>query len=89
MNADTLGISRIIETPGALDDGTPLDYGWGVGVRSHRGHAVYRHGGGWRGIRLLLARVPSLGAGFVIVAPGDDTERRVALADLLMEALRP
>jgi len=22
------GICRLIETPGSLDDGTPLDYGW-------------------------------------------------------------
>jgi hypothetical protein len=61
----------------------------GVGIRSHRGLAVYRHGGGWSGIRLLPARIPSRRAGFVIVAPGDETERRVAPTDLLIEAPRP
>ena len=30
--ADTLGITTVLHTPGALDDGTPLDYAWGVRV---------------------------------------------------------
>jgi hypothetical protein len=87
MNADALGILATLQTPGRLDDGRPLDYGWGIGVRSHAGHPVYRHGGGWPGLRLLLARSPGLGIGFVIIAPADDTERRVPLADALLNML--
>lgn len=38
LNADELGISALLQTPGRLDDGTPLDYAWGIGVRSHAGY---------------------------------------------------
>jgi CubicO group peptidase (beta-lactamase class C family) len=87
MNGDALGISALLQTPGQLDDGQPLDYGWGIGVRTHAGHLTYRHGGGWAGLRLLLARVPSTGIGLVIIALADDTERRGALADALLSVL--
>ncbi|MEV2238404.1 serine hydrolase domain-containing protein [Micromonospora sp. NPDC049891] len=87
MNTDVLGISTSLHTPGRLDDGRPLDYAWGIGVRRHAGHPTYRHGGGWPGLRLLLARVPNLDIGLVIIAPTDDTERRVPLADALLTEL--
>jgi hypothetical protein len=77
----------LVQTPGRLDDGTPVDYAWGMGVRSHAGRPVYRHGGGWPSLRALLARVPDLGLSLVIVALADDTERRVPLADSLLDLL--
>ncbi|HEX6469367.1 MAG TPA: serine hydrolase domain-containing protein [Streptosporangiaceae bacterium] len=80
LNADRLGISRLVQTPGRLDDGTPIDYAWGMGIRSHGGHRAYRHGGGWPGLRALLARVPGLDLSLVIIAFADDSERRVDLA---------
>jgi CubicO group peptidase (beta-lactamase class C family) len=87
MNADVLGISELLQTPGRLDDGRPLDYAWGIGVRDHAGHVTYRHGGGWPGLRLFLARIPDLATGLVIIAPADDTERSVPLANALLNAL--
>jgi CubicO group peptidase (beta-lactamase class C family) len=87
LNTDRLGISELIQTPGRLDDGTPVDYAWGMGVRSHAGRLVYRHGGGWPSLRALLARIPDLGLSLVIVALDDDTDRRVPLADSLLELL--
>ena len=33
--ADTLGITATLHTPGSLDDGTQLDYAWGVRVFRH------------------------------------------------------
>ncbi|GAA5178628.1 serine hydrolase domain-containing protein [Rugosimonospora acidiphila] len=87
LNADRLGISDLLQTPGRLNDGTVLDYAWGMGVRSRAGHTVYRHGGGWPGLRALAARVPDAGASLVIAAVADDTERRVGLADGLLDAL--
>lgn len=90
LNADELGVSALMQTPGRLDDGTPVDYAWGMGVRSLGRHRVYRHGGGWRGLRALQARVPDLGLGVALVAIRDDTERRTVLLDsLLDEATRP
>jgi CubicO group peptidase (beta-lactamase class C family) len=80
LNADELGISPLVQAPGCLDDGTPVSYAWGMGVRSHHGYRVYRHGGGWPGLRALLARIPDLNQGLVIIALADDSERRVELA---------
>jgi CubicO group peptidase (beta-lactamase class C family) len=87
LDADRLGVSALLHTPGRLDDGTLLDYAWGMGVRSHAGHRYYRHGGGWPGLRALLARCPDLGLSLVTLALADDTERRVPLADSLLELL--
>jgi CubicO group peptidase (beta-lactamase class C family) len=83
MNTDGLGIAALVETPGTLDDGRVLDYAWGTGVRAAGGRRVHRHGGGWPGVRLLLARVPDLGLGVLVVA-ADDSDRHVALADALL-----
>ncbi|MCK2215424.1 beta-lactamase family protein [Actinomadura sp. ATCC 31491] len=86
LNADALGVAELLQTPGRLDDGTPLDYAWGMGVRSWAGRRVYRHGGSWAGLRALHARVPELDLTAVVVALGDDTERRVPLMDALLTA---
>ncbi|WP_431906687.1 serine hydrolase domain-containing protein [Nonomuraea jabiensis] len=85
LNADALGVSALMHTPGRLDDGTPIDYAWGIGVRSHAGHRVYRHGGGWPGLRAMQARLPDLGWSIVFVAIADDSERRTVLLDLLLD----
>jgi CubicO group peptidase (beta-lactamase class C family) len=87
LNTDQLGICGLVQTPGRLDAGTLLDYAWGMGVRSRAGHRVYRHGGGWPGVRALLARVPDLGLSLVTVALADNTERRVPLTDSLLDLL--
>lgn len=84
LNADELGISQLMQTEGSLDDGTPVGYAWGLGVRSHGGYLVYRHGGGWPGLRALLARVPDLDQSLVIIALADDSERRTDLADSML-----
>lgn len=85
LNADELGISQLVQTPGCLDDGTPVGYAWGTGVRSHHGYRVYRHGGGWPGLRALLARIPDLNQSLVIIALADDSERRVELAASMLD----
>ncbi|WP_170222822.1 serine hydrolase domain-containing protein [Nonomuraea turkmeniaca] len=85
LNADELGISPLLQTPGRLEDGTPIDYAWGMGVRTHAGHRVYRHGGGWPGLRALQARLPELGVNIVLIAIADDTERRGDLFSGLLD----
>ncbi|MER6579126.1 serine hydrolase domain-containing protein [Nonomuraea sp. NPDC001023] len=87
LNAGELGISALIQTPGHLDDGTPIDYAWGIGVRSHAGYRVYRHGGGWLGLRALHARVPDLDLSMVLIAIADHTEHRVALLNSLLDEM--
>ncbi len=87
LNSDALGLTDLLQTPGRFDDGTALDYAWGMGVRTMRGLAVYRHGGGWTGSRSMLVRVPDRGLTIVVLALDDDTERRVGLTDALLDAL--
>lgn len=85
LNADELGISALMQTPGGLDDGAPVGYAWGMGIRSHGGYRVYRHGGGWPGLRALLARIPDLDQSLVIIALADNSERRVDLAASMLD----
>ncbi|MEZ7130508.1 serine hydrolase domain-containing protein [Nonomuraea sp. AD125B] len=85
LNADELGISELLQTPGHLDDGTPLDYAWGIGVRAHGAYRVYRHGGGWTGLRNLHARVPELDLTMAVIATNDHTERRVPVINGLLD----
>jgi hypothetical protein len=74
-----------MQTEGGLDDGTPVGYAWGMGVRSHAGSRVYRHGGGWPGLRALLARIPDLKRSVVIIALADDSERWTGLAASMLD----
>jgi CubicO group peptidase (beta-lactamase class C family) len=85
LNADELGISALMQTPGGLDDGTGTGYAWGMGVRSPAGYRVYRHGGGWPGLRALLARVPDLNQSLVIISLADYSERRTDLAATMLD----
>jgi CubicO group peptidase (beta-lactamase class C family) len=89
LNDDRLGISAQLQKPGVLDNGETLEYAWGMGVHEHRGHTFYRHGGAWAGVRSLLVRVPEQGVGVVVLALGDDTERRIALTDALLDKVLP
>jgi CubicO group peptidase (beta-lactamase class C family) len=84
LNDDRLGITARVQEPGRLDDGTELDYAWGMGVRRSRDQLVYRHGGGYADVRTMLIRVPERGFDLVILALADRSERRTALADALL-----
>ena len=79
MNNDELGISGLLHTPGHLDDGTPLDYAWGVRVFEQAGSRVQSHGGGWTGATAKLVRLPDHGMSIAAVALHDDIDRLVAL----------
>jgi CubicO group peptidase (beta-lactamase class C family) len=85
LDDDRLGVTGLLQTPGRLDDGTPLHYAWGMAVRSIAGNRVYRHGGGYSDVRAMLARAPDVGLDLVIVALADRTERTAALADAVLE----
>jgi CubicO group peptidase (beta-lactamase class C family) len=87
LNEDRLGLAAQLQQPGRLDNGRVLEYAWGMGVHEHAEHVIYRHGGAWASVGSLLIRVPDRGLGIVIFAEGDETERRIALADALLDAL--
>jgi CubicO group peptidase (beta-lactamase class C family) len=85
LNDDRLGLAAQLQKPGRLDNGQTLEYAWGMGVHEHDEHTIYRHGGAWGTARSLLLRVPDRGLGIVVFAEHDDTERRLELADHLLE----
>jgi len=87
LDDDRLGIADLLQTPGKLDDGTALDYAWGMGVREHGGRRLFRHGGSYADVRTALLRVPGEGFDLVILAAADRSERRTELANRLVDAL--
>ncbi len=49
----------LLETPGKLNDGSPIGYGLGLGVGTFRGLRAVTHGGATAGYRTYLARWPT------------------------------
>jgi len=47
-----------VQSPGALNSGTPLSYAWGLQIGSYRGLRVVEHSGSLGGYRAHLARYP-------------------------------
>jgi CubicO group peptidase (beta-lactamase class C family) len=85
--SDTLDISSRLHTTGSLDDGTPLDYAWGVRVFHASGHIVQSHGGSYGNSTAKLIRLPDSSAHFAVLAADGNVERMVAFADRLLDAL--
>ena len=77
---DRLGVSDLIHTPGTLDDGTPLDYAWGVTVRRESHLLVHSHGGHWNAATAKLVRLPELRASFAVLALHESVEQMVTLS---------
>ena len=79
LHNDKLGITDLLHTPGQLNDGTPLDYAWGVRVVEQVGTGVQSHGGGWTGATAKLVRLPDRGMNIAAVALHDEIDHLVAL----------
>ncbi|MCR9246302.1 MAG: beta-lactamase family protein [bacterium] len=52
-------LRRRLAGPGALDDGTPIDYGFGLVYSRWHGHETVSHGGSWAGYRSDVLLVPA------------------------------
>src|SRR4051794_32034407 len=85
--ADTLGITETLHTTGALDDGSPLDYAWGVRVFRVGSTGVQSHGGSWDDATSKLVRLPDLGISFAALADDGSVERMTALSAALQDEL--
>ncbi|MGH3116733.1 MAG: serine hydrolase domain-containing protein [Gaiellales bacterium] len=84
---DTLGVSDTLHTTGVLDDGTPLDYAWGVRVFRVGAKRAQSHGGGWEDATAKLVRLPDLGVSFAALALDGSVERMTTLSSLLHDEL--
>lgn len=85
--ADTLGIAATLHTVGALDDGTPLDYAWGVRVLRVGQTCLQSHGGSWEGASAKLVRLPDDDVSFAILAHDGNVERMTTLSSALQDEL--
>ena len=82
---DALGIAARTHTPGSLDDGTRLEYAWGVRTFSVSGEVVHSHGGSYGNAAAKLVRLPERRAGFAVLAADGSVERMVSLSDALQD----
>ncbi|KQW86043.1 hypothetical protein ASC89_02985 [Devosia sp. Root413D1] len=85
QNRDTLGIADLVTTAGQLNDGTSVDYGWGVGLRQQSGKALLIHGGEWTGAAAKAVRSPALGIAVVGMAAGAPFETLNRLVSAVLE----
>ena len=78
-------LPALLEAPGRLDDGTELDYAWGVRVTERRGRRTITHGGGWPGWLAKTVRQPGQGIAVCLLTAAADeallSETALALAD--------
>jgi CubicO group peptidase (beta-lactamase class C family) len=89
LNDGTLdpGAVHLLETTGRLEDGSSLDYGWGVGITETPAGRRISHGGTWDPWLAKSVRVPERGVAVAVLSIGStesvisDTGFRIA--DLL------
>jgi CubicO group peptidase (beta-lactamase class C family) len=90
---DPDSIAHRLTVRGALDDGTPIHYGWGISIRTHRGQPIQSHGGGFPGWLAKMVRFPAQRTTVLILANGerrDVSGEAFAIADdLLADHLDP
>jgi CubicO group peptidase (beta-lactamase class C family) len=84
---DALGVSDTLHTTGKLDDGTPLDYAWGVRVFRVGANRAQSHGGSWESATAKLVRLPDLGVSLAALALDGSIERMTTLSSLLQDEL--
>ena len=73
--------------PGALDDGTAIDYGMGLRFTTEDGQAVVSHGGAWAGYRAELLRVPAERLVVVCLCNRDDLQPSALARQIAKAAL--
>jgi CubicO group peptidase (beta-lactamase class C family) len=89
MNNAALGktVHALAEEPGALDDGTELDYAWGVRVFEHKGRRTISHGGSWPTWSAKAIRQPDLGVSVAIMTTSEDVDTITAAALAMVDAI--
>jgi CubicO group peptidase (beta-lactamase class C family) len=69
---DGAHVAQRLARRGSLDDGTPIHYGWGLSIRSHRGLPIQSHGGSFPGWNAKMVRFPTERTTVIVLA---NTER--------------
>jgi CubicO group peptidase (beta-lactamase class C family) len=78
--------ARLVETPGTLDNGQPLEYAWGCIVTARLGRRTISQDGTWPGWRAKTVRQPDQDIAVCVLSSTSDdelvSETGFALADL-------
>ncbi len=74
INEDRLGadLTGLVQSPGRLEDGTVLDYAWGIGPRPGPAGTSYLHGGESPGWCAMTVRCPTTATAVAILAATED-----------------
>jgi CubicO group peptidase (beta-lactamase class C family) len=92
LDAGTVGgraLTELLETPGHLKDGTPLGYGLGLFLDTHRGLRLVQHAGAWAGFRAMLLRAPERRLAVITlcnIGSADTTSLSLAVLDAALDA---
>jgi hypothetical protein len=79
INFDTAAVGgkkvfEMMETPGTLNNGAAVHYGFGLAYGRESGHRLLNHSGGWAGISTFIAYFPDDKVGLAVLSnnPGVD-----------------
>ncbi len=78
-NALGRDVMDMIQTPGMLDNGTKIDYAWGLRVSTYRGLKTVEHGGAWAGFRAEILRFPDRGFSVIALSNRSDFDGSAAM----------
>ena len=84
MCRDKLGVRDQLTQPGVLNDGTPLDYCWGVRRLHLPSGEAFSHGGSWPGITSKLLWQPKTARSAAVISSSEDAQRVTDLAVRLL-----
>lgn len=87
MNRDVLGVAELIQLTGSLNDGSPLEYAWGIRRIEQNGYTGWSHGGSWPGIFAKSVYFPEIQASFVAFTFDTDIDPILRLTDQVQEML--
>ncbi len=84
----------LLETPGKLNDGSPIGYGLGLSIGTFRGLRAVNHGGATAGYRTFLARWPTRDLSVAVLcnaasADAGGAANRIAIQLLGLPAAEP
>lgn len=74
-------IARML-TPGRLNNGEPVAYGFGWELRPYRGMRLYEHNGSAEGVSADIMSYPDAGIGMAIACNRDDIDTYFTIRDL-------
>lgn len=89
MNTQVLGeiVHQYTETRGELDDGTLLDYAWGIRVLGKDRRRIISHGGSWPTWTAKCVRRPEVRTSVALLSSSDEADAATDLCLTLLDRL--